>query len=159
MKRNQFKKTVSMRSTSSAEDRPCKLVKTVSTETMKPIETPISKDDESNELEEEIEELLARLNLEKSETRKESPMVVEQTNRLENVAKTVYDYQKVQVTNDDRPREKKESPNLLERILVSRSAQIPKYSSFNPFPSRSFNENVAMNGVKLGLYAPDSSNR
>jgi hypothetical protein len=78
----------------------------------------------------------------------------EETVQLENVARTVYDYEKNQVTKN----EKKETPNLIDRLLTSRSVQIPKYSSFNPFPSRSFNENVAVNGYKLGLYAPDPTN-
>ncbi|CAF3839650.1 unnamed protein product [Rotaria sp. Silwood1] len=46
------------------------------------------------------------------------------------------------------------SKNLIDHLIKSRSSQIPKYSSFNPFPSRSFNENVAVNGYKLGLYSP-----
>ncbi|CAF4951622.1 unnamed protein product, partial [Rotaria magnacalcarata] len=74
--------------------------------------------------------------------------------QLKTVAETLYNYEKCQVTKN----EKKESPNLIDRLLTSRSVQIPTYSSFNPFPSRSFNENVAVNGYKLGLYAPDPSN-
>ncbi|CAF0874824.1 unnamed protein product [Rotaria sordida] len=51
------------------------------------------------------------------------------------------------------------SKNLIDHLVKSRSSQIPKYSSFNPFPSRSFNENVAMNGYKLGLYSPVVTSR
>jgi len=47
----------------------------------------------------------------------------------------------------------------IHRLITTRSNQIPKYSSFNPFPSRSFNENVAVNGYKLGLYSPVLSTR
>ncbi len=57
--------------------------------------------------------------------------------------------------NLDKPNEPKPTTDhYLNRLLTSRSAEIPKYSSFNPFPSRSFNENVAVNGYKLGLYSP-----
>ncbi|CAF1224099.1 unnamed protein product [Rotaria sp. Silwood1] len=51
------------------------------------------------------------------------------------------------------------SKNLIDHLIKSRSSQIPKYSSFNPFPSRSFNENVAVNGYKLGLYSPVVTSR
>jgi len=51
------------------------------------------------------------------------------------------------------------SNNLIDRLVTSRSVQTPKYSSFNPFPSRSFNENVAVNGYKLGLYSPALTSR
>jgi hypothetical protein len=51
------------------------------------------------------------------------------------------------------------SDNLIDRLVTSRSVQTPKYSSFNPFPSRSFNENVAVNGYKLGLYSPALKSR
>lgn len=51
------------------------------------------------------------------------------------------------------------SNNLIDHLVKSRSSQIPKYSSFNPFPSRSFNENVAVNGYKLGLYSPVVTSR
>lgn len=114
--------------------------------------------EEAAELQQEIDQLLTSLNLEKpSEPIKtpEQSMSNTETIQLGNVARTVYDLEKTQVNTN----EKKETPNLIDRILTSRSVQIPKYSSFNPFPSRSFNENVAMNGYKLGLYAPDSTNR
>ncbi|CAF2751347.1 unnamed protein product [Rotaria sp. Silwood2] len=51
------------------------------------------------------------------------------------------------------------SKTLIDHLIKSRSSQIPKYSSFNPFPSRSFNENVAVNGYKLGLYSPIVTSR
>lgn len=93
VKRNQFKKNVSMKS---------------------------STKDDSEDIQQEIEELLTCLNLEKSS---EQPK---------------------QIPPD----------HFLNRFITSQSTQIPKYSSFNPFPSRSFNENVAVNGYKLGLYSP-----
>ncbi len=80
--------------------------------------------DETDDLHNEIEQLLTCLNLEKSNEEKSS-------------------------STDD----------YLNRILTSRSSQIPKYSSFNPFPSRSFNENVAVNGYRLGLYSPVLTDR
>lgn len=49
--------------------------------------------------------------------------------------------------------------HLLTHLVTSRSHEIPRYSSFNPFPSRSFNENVAMNGYRLGLYSPVLTSR
>lgn len=76
--------------------------------------------EETEELQQEIEQLLTCLNLEKPTD------------------------QPKQVPTD----------HFINRLVTSRSAQIPKYSSFNPFPSRSFNENVAVNGYKLGLYSP-----
>ncbi|UJR22035.1 hypothetical protein I4U23_025103 [Adineta vaga] len=54
---------------------------------------------------------------------------------------------------------KSSSDDYINRLITSRSAQIPKYSSFNPFPSRSFNENVAVNGYRLGLYSPVVTSR
>jgi len=44
--------------------------------------------------------------------------------------------------------------NIMNRLINKKCVQTPRYSSFNPFPSRSFNENVAVNGYKLGLYSP-----
>ncbi len=116
--------------------------------------------EEAAELQQEIDQLLTSLNLEKptpppSPTILEHQTITEEKVQLENVARTLYDYEKKQVTTN----EKKETPNLIDRFLTSHSVQIPKYSSFNPFPSRSFNENVAVNGYKLGLYAPDPTNR
>lgn len=114
--------------------------------------------EEAAELQQEIDQLLTSLNLEKPPAparTSEQTISTTETVELGNVARTVYDLEKPQVNTN----EKKETPNLIDRILTSRSVQIPKYSSFNPFPSRSFNENVAMNGYKLGLYAPDSTNR
>jgi len=114
--------------------------------------------EEAAELQQEIDQLLTSLNLEKpipATVTSEQQTTIEETVQLENVARTLYDYEKIQVTKN----EKSESPNLIDRLLTSRSVQIPKYSSFNPFPSRSFNENVAVNGYKLGLYAPDPTNR
>lgn len=51
------------------------------------------------------------------------------------------------------------SKSFIDRVVKSRASEIPKYSSFNPFPSRSFNENVAVNGYKLGLYSPVVTSR
>jgi hypothetical protein len=111
--------------------------------------------EEAAELQQEIDKLLTSLNLEKPITTKsEQQQTTEEKVQLENVARTLYDYEKTQVKTN----ETKETPNLIDRLLISRSVQIPKYSSFNPFPSRSFNENVAVNGYKLGLYAPDPTN-
>jgi hypothetical protein len=77
--------------------------------------------EETEDLHNEIEQLLTCLNVEKpSEPKAPSPTV----------------------------------DHYLNRLLTSRSSQIPKYSSFNPFPSRSFNESVAVNGYRLGLYSP-----
>lgn len=125
--------------------------------------------EEAAELQQEIDQLLTSLNLEKTpppatvapaaSAVAEHENVTEQSDQLENVARTLYDYQKPQMAITEKTPEKKESPNLIDRLLTSRSVQIPKYSSFNPFPSRSFNGNVAVNGYKLGLYAPDSSTR
>jgi len=108
--------------------------------------------EEAAELQQEIDQLLTSLNLEKPITDQQNK--IEEKLQYENVSRTLYDYEKTQVTTN----EKKETPNLIDRLLTSRSVQIPKYSSFNPFPSRSFNENVAVNGYKLGLYAPDPTN-
>ena len=44
--------------------------------------------------------------------------------------------------------------NIIDRLVTSRRVKTVTYSSFNPFPSRSFNESVAVNGYKLGLYSP-----
>ena len=126
--------------------------------------------EEAAELQQEIDQLLTSLNLEKTppppatvataaSAVAEQENVTDQSDQLENVARTLYDYQKPQMAITEKTPEKKESPNLIDRLLTSRSVQIPKYSSFNPFPSRSFNGNVAVNGYKLGLYAPDSSTR
>ena len=129
--------------------------------------TPRSKQEEIEdavELQQEIDQLLTSLNLEKTalpiETIAEPVINHQEENSLENVARTLYDQRKNQVTNSEKSMvDKKQTPNLIDRLLISRAVQIPKYSSFNPFPSRSFNENVAVNGYKLGLYAPDLSNR
>ena len=64
--------------------------------------------------------------------------------------------------NLEKPRisqDKQFSTNSIDRFVKLRSTQTPKYSSFNPFPSRSFNENVAANGYKFGLYSPIVTNR
>ena len=117
--------------------------------------------EEAAELQQEIDQLLTSLNLEKpsspplSTTKPEQIVSTDEPIPLDHVARTLYNYEKSQVTIND----KKETPNLIDRLLTSRSVQVPKYSSFNPFPSRSFNENVAVNGYKLGLYAPDATNR
>lgn len=168
IKRNQFKKTVSMKSSSTVPvpDQQSKVIRPSITESIPEDKISHSKQEEiedAAELQHEIDQLLTSLNLEKpipsTVIPESSPQQteIEETVQLENVARTLYDYEKIQVTtaiND-----KKETPNLIDRILISRSVQIPKYSSFNPFPSRSFNENVAVNGYKLGLYAPDPANR
>lgn len=60
--------------------------------------------------------------------------------------------------NLDKPKSSSDN-HLLTHLVTSRSHQIPRYSSFNPFPSRSFNENVAMNGYRLGLYSPVLTSR
>ncbi|CAF1132431.1 unnamed protein product [Adineta ricciae] len=88
-----------------------------------------SKDQQPEEYEKEIQQLLTCLN-------------VPQSNKL--------------LQGDSK---KTSSDNSIDRFLISRSAQTPKYSSFNPFPSRSFNENVAVNGYKLGLYSPVVTSR
>jgi hypothetical protein len=85
--------------------------------------------EETEDLQKEIEQLLTCLNLEKSAS-----------------------------ISANESRETK-SENLIHHLVTSRSGQIPKYSSFNPFPSRSFNENVAVNGYKLGLYSPVLTSR
>ena len=140
---------------------PAKVIRPISPLSSPPEQSQRSKEEEAEEaaeLQQEIDQLLTSLNLEKSPTptgTSEQTVSTTETVELGNVARTVYDLEKSQVNTN----EKKETPNLIDRILTSRSVQIPKYSSFNPFPSRSFNENVAMNGYKLGLYAPDSTNR
>jgi len=167
IKRNQFKKTVSMKSSSSTSsspppvsihDRQSKIIQSTITESIPREKSQRSKEEEAEEaaeLQQEINQLLTSLNLEKPTSTSEQLVSTEETVQLENVARTVYNYEKPQATKT----EKKETPNLIDRILTSNSVQIPKYSSFNPFPSRSFNENVAVNGYKLGLYAPDPTNR
>jgi hypothetical protein len=166
IKRNQLRTTVSMKSSSPSipiNDRQVKVIRPPITEPISPKKIVRSKEEEAEEaaeLQQEIDQLLTSLNLQKptpppSPTIIEQPTTTDETVQLETVARTLYDYEKKQVTTI----EKKETPNLIDRFLTSHSVQIPKYSSFNPFPSRSFNENVAVNGYKLGLYAPDSSNR
>ncbi|CAF1082876.1 unnamed protein product [Rotaria sordida] len=174
IKRNQFKKTVSIKSSSSSipiPDRQPKVLQTIQTESIPQEKVQRSKEQEAEEaaeLQQELDQLLTSLNLEKPTTSSSSSSLsllskisdekekstIHETIQLKNVAQTLYNYEKVQVTTN----EKKESPNLIDRLLTSRSVQIPKYSSFNPFPSRSFNENVAVNGYKLGLYAPNPTN-
>lgn len=139
-------------------ESPMKVIRPISPLPNPPEKSQRSKEEEAEEaaeLQQEIDQLLTSLNLEKPTMTPEPVISNTETTELENVARTVYDYEKTQVNTN----EKKETPNLIDRILTSRSVQIPKYSSFNPFPSRSFNENVAMNGYRLGLYAPDSTNR
>ncbi len=137
------------------------IIRSVIPESIPPEKIQRSKEEEAEEaaeLQQEIDQLLTSLNLEKpipATVTSEQQTTIQETVQLENVARTLYDYEKIQVTKN----EKSESPNLIDRLLTSRSVQIPKYSSFNPFPSRSFNENVAVNGYKLGLYAPDPTNR
>ncbi len=136
------------------------IIRSVIPESIPPEKIQRSKEEEAEEaaeLQQEIDQLLTSLNLEKPSSTKTSEQLIsiEEPIQLGHVARTLYDYEKTQVTIN----EKKETPNLIDRLLTSRSVQIPKYSSFNPFPSRSFNENVAVNGYKLGLYAPDSTNR
>jgi hypothetical protein len=162
-----LKKTVSIKSSSTSAARvpvhepPTKVViRSVIPESIPPEKIQRSKEEEAEEaaeLQQEIDQLLTSLNLEKPSSTKTSEQLIsiEEPIQLGHVARTLYDYEKTQVTIN----EKKETPNLIDRLLTSRSVQIPKYSSFNPFPSRSFNENVAVNGYKLGLYAPDSTNR
>ncbi len=162
-----MKKTVSIKSSSTSAARvpvhepPTKVViRSVIPESIPPEKIQRSKEEEAEEaaeLQQEIDQLLTSLNLEKPSSTKTSEQLIsiEEPIQLGHVARTLYDYEKTQVTIN----EKKETPNLIDRLLTSRSVQIPKYSSFNPFPSRSFNENVAVNGYKLGLYAPDSTNR
>ncbi|CAF4309025.1 unnamed protein product [Rotaria sp. Silwood2] len=168
IKRNQFKKTVSMKSSSPPlpiQDQQPKAMQTFQTEPIPQEKVQRSKEQEAEEaaeLQQELDQLLTSLNLEKPTSPSSSKISDEkeksttnETIQLKNVAQTLYNYEKIQVTTND----KKQSPNIIDRLLTSRSVQIPKYSSFNPFPSRSFNENVAVNGYKLGLYAPDSANR
>jgi hypothetical protein len=162
-----LKKTVSIKSSSTSAARvpmhepPTKvIIRSVIPESIPPEKIQRSKEEEAEEaaeLQQEIDQLLTSLNLEKPSSTKTSEQLIsiEEPIQLGHVARTLYDYEKTQVTIN----EKKETPNLIDRLLTSRSVQIPKYSSFNPFPSRSFNENVAVNGYKLGLYAPDSTNR
>jgi len=148
-------------SCSSAQDRQPKLVRPSTIERIPTETSSRSKEQEAEdaaELQQEIDQLLTSLNLEKPVAQSppiEQTLSSEQTAQLTNVARTLFDYGKTEATTV----EKKPAPNLIDRIVTSRSSQIPKYSSFNPFPSRSFNENVAMNGYKLGLYAPDPTTR
>ena len=119
--------------------------------------------EEAAELQLEIDQLLTSLNLEKPSPltmpAPEQPVLSDKPVHLENVARTLYDYQKTHITAPEKtPETVTEPANVVDRLLTSRLVQMPKYSSFNPFPSRSFNENVAVNGYKLGLYAPDPSN-
>ncbi|CAF4922767.1 unnamed protein product, partial [Rotaria sp. Silwood1] len=174
IKRNQLKKTVSMKSSSSSlsssipiQDRQPKVLQTIQTESIPQEKIQRSKEQEAEEaaeLQQELDQLLTSLNLEKPISSSSLSKIIsdekeksttDDTTQLKNVAQTLYNYEKTQVTTN----EKKESSNIIDRLLTSRSVQIPKYSSFNPFPSRSFNENVAVNGYKLGLYAPDPTNR
>lgn len=157
----------------SVPDRPAQIIRPVVSEPISEEKATRSKEQEAEEaaeLQQELDQLLTSLNLEKpppppplsssspsskisEEKVDQSP--IDETIQLKNVAQTLYNYEKSQVATN----EKKESPNIIDRLLTSRSMKIPKYSSFNPFPSRSFNENVAVNGYKLGLYAPDSTTR
>lgn len=131
--------------------------------------------EEAAELQQEIDQLLTSLNLEKpplTPSSSSASTIIEQaeesTGQIETVVRTLYDIQRPQLTVNESQRtttkaattmDKKEPSNLIDRLLTTGSVEIPKYSSFNPFPSRSFNENVAVNGYKLGLYAPDPSTR
>jgi len=159
IKKNQFKKNVSIKSSSSLPQPipvPSKVIRPSITEPIlqeKIVRTKEEEAEEAAELQQEIDQLLTSLNLEKPINDHQQSKIEEKI-QFENVSRTLYDYEKTQVTTN----EKKETPNLIDRLLTSRSVQIPKYSSFNPFPSRSFNENVAVNGYKLGLYAPDPTN-
>ncbi|CAF3320973.1 unnamed protein product [Rotaria socialis] len=168
IKRNQFKTNVSIKSPSTppVQDRQqTHVLRPVVSEPVPQKKIQRSKEQEAEEaaeLQQELDQLLTSLNLEKPTSVSLSNITEEQdksptneTVQLKTVAETLYNYEKCQVTKN----EKKESPNLIDRLLTLRSVQMPKYSSFNPFPSRSFNENVAVNGYKLGLYAPDPSNR
>ncbi len=162
-----MKKTVSIKSSSTSAARvpvhepPTKvIIRPVIPESIPPEKIQRSKEEEAEEaaeLQQEIDQLLTSLNLEKPLSTKTSEQLIsiEEPVQLGHVARTLYDYEKTQVKTN----EKKETPNLIDRLLISRSVQIPKYSSFNPFPSRSFNENVAVNGYKLGLYSPDLTSR
>lgn len=139
-------------------ESPVKIIRPISPLPTPPERSQRSKEEEAEEaaeLQQEIDQLLTSLNLEKPTRTSEPAVPSTEITELEVVARTVYDYEKSQVNTNA----KKETPNLIDRILTTRAVQIPKYSSFNPFPSRSFNENVAMNGYRLGLYAPDSTNR
>jgi hypothetical protein len=93
------------------------------------VSTKPSSKEDAEDLQKEIEQLLTCLNLEK-------PAEIS-----ENIQK------------------KTSSDNYIDRLVTSRTVKTPKYSSFNPFPSRSFNENVAVNGYKLGLYSPVVTSR
>ncbi|UJR27171.1 hypothetical protein I4U23_008468 [Adineta vaga] len=184
IKRNQFKRTVSLKAAPTLSSVPMhdRQSKVMTPTIPEPIPQKIaqrSKEEEeaqAAELQEEIDLLLTSLNLEKpptpiatttttssslsielieQEQEQEQQITIEENVQLETVARTLYDLEKNQVTTN----EKKDSQNLIDRLLTSNSVQVPKYSSFNPFPSRSFNENVAVNGYKLGLYAPDPVNR
>ncbi|CAF0804238.1 unnamed protein product [Adineta steineri] len=96
----------------------------------KNVSTKSSTKEDPEELQEEIEQLLTCLHPEKPPT---------------TICKTI--------------QKKPSSDNYIDRLVTSRSVQMPKYSSFNPFPSRSYNENVAMNGYRLGLYSPIVTSR
>jgi hypothetical protein len=166
-----LKKTVSIKSSSTSSARtpvheppPKVIIRPVIPQPIPPEKIQRSKEEEAEEaaeLQQEIDQLLTSLNLEKPlsppppTTTSAQLISTDEPNQIGHAARTLYDYEKTQVIIN----EKKETPNLIDRLLTSRSVQIPKYSSFNPFPSRSFNENVAVNGYKLGLYAPDSTNR
>ena len=166
MKRNQFKQVVSIKSSSSSVPVNDRQPKIIPSESIPQQNTQRSKEqeaEEATELKQELDQLLTSLTLEKPLSSSSLPNISEEQEKsatddkiqLTNVVKTLYNYDKSHLTSTD----KKESSNLIDHVLTSRSVQISKYSSFNPFPSRSFNENVAINGCKLGLYAPNPANR
>ena len=151
-------------------DRTAKPIRSMVIEPVPKEKVVRSKEEEAEdaaELQQEIDQLLTSLNLEKPPLTATSPSSAvvesppeEKTSQLETVVRTLYDIQKPQMTIvDTTSTERRDSSSLIDRLLTARAVQIPKYSSFNPFPSRSFNENVAVNGYKLGLYAPDPSTR
>ncbi|CAF0839672.1 unnamed protein product [Didymodactylos carnosus] len=121
----------------------------------------------------EIEQLMTSLNLEKPIIGKSETIIAtkqgindennatdnELKSRPESIAFTLYDSGTIQTSlksNNKNPNiyttKKCNGPKIAHLQKMNRIG--PRYTSFNPFPSRSFNENVAMNGSKLGLYAP-----
>ncbi|CAF1157087.1 unnamed protein product [Didymodactylos carnosus] len=189
-KRNMYKKNVSIkapvstiqntRSNSIVDSTKYTYPDTPSTETSKHEKKQVLSEDDTVEedvdIQIEIEQLLTSLNLERPVIQKSVPKITtkqpiddenssttdnETENRLENIARTLYDYQKTQnlsETDSDSKNSnifasKQRNGSIMGRLLTT-NPNGPRYSSFNPFPSRSFNENVAMNGYKLGLYAP-----
>ncbi|CAF3971921.1 unnamed protein product, partial [Adineta steineri] len=132
VKRNQFKKPVSLKSTSSStapvqDHRQSKVIQPITTEIIPQPTSSRSKEQEAAEaaeLQDEIDQLLISLNLEKpiptptpissiniTEQQQQQQIIIEENVQLETVARTLYNYEKSQVTTN----EKKETPNFIDR--------------------------------------------